>query len=268
MAKTLVVGDMHLKQRIVLPLVDEAVRASGAGRVVFTGDYTDEWGCTDADELAALDCQLAWAKTRRAEGLALDFLAGNHDWHYLMASPAHYTHVTVLAPVAERLLALALRPAATAGGWLVTHAGVTRRWALAHGVPLGGAAEAAAALNAMTETDLGMSQLFDCGPARGGSGLPGPLWADLRELEGDAPEGLDQIVGHTPVVTCTLADTLFDAGSVIACDTLSLASDLRPIGDASMLVIDEETGSVEAVWGDDWGDGWESLVSDWRRGLV
>lgn len=251
MTKTLVVGDMHLKQRLILGLVDDAVRSSGASRVVFTGDYTDEWRCSDLDEIAALDYQIEWTTSRRSEGLRIDSLMGNHDWHYLMALPAHYTHARVLAEVAERLLALDLSVAAAVGPFLVTHAGLTQSWSDLRGVPLTDPRSAATYLNAMAGDDAGMRALFDVGPARGGSSVPGPLWADLDELTTDPASGLNQIVGHTPVSTCEAFsfDGPSGATTLFGVDTFSLTRSMTPIGDFSMLLVDETTGALDIVWG-------------------
>lgn len=45
MAKTLVVGDIHLKAYDILPQVDEILADDeNISRVVFAGDLCDEWG--------------------------------------------------------------------------------------------------------------------------------------------------------------------------------------------------------------------------------
>lgn len=45
MAKTLVVGDIHLKTYDILPQVDEILADDeNIPRVVFVGDLCDEWG--------------------------------------------------------------------------------------------------------------------------------------------------------------------------------------------------------------------------------
>ena len=45
MAKTLVVGDIHLKAYDILPQVDEILADDeNISRVVFVGDLCDEWG--------------------------------------------------------------------------------------------------------------------------------------------------------------------------------------------------------------------------------
>lgn len=44
--RTIVVGDMHQKQHLVLPIVDNAIRFLGAKRVVLLGDYCDDYSPT------------------------------------------------------------------------------------------------------------------------------------------------------------------------------------------------------------------------------
>ena len=40
--KTLVIGDMHLKEELILSRVDQAIKKLNVNRVVFCGDYVDE----------------------------------------------------------------------------------------------------------------------------------------------------------------------------------------------------------------------------------
>lgn len=86
------------------------------------------------------------------------------------------------------------------------------------------------------------SALDSCPPSRGGWHLPGPLWADLRDLVDDPFHGLSQLVGHTPVETAEAPWVCAPDGanaSIWACDTMSLFSSGAPIGDGSMLLVDE-----------------------------
>lgn len=41
--KTVVVGYLHCKERLIPPRADAAVKALGASRVALRGDYVDEW---------------------------------------------------------------------------------------------------------------------------------------------------------------------------------------------------------------------------------
>lgn len=84
--------------------------------------------------------------------------------------------------------------------------------------------------------------LDSCPPSRGGWSLPGPLWADLRDMLDDALPGVPQIVGHSPVERVeNYASGWMTAGRdpLWACDTMSLMSYGAPIGDGSMLLVDE-----------------------------
>lgn len=271
MPKTLVVGDLHLKQSIVLPLLDEAVRRTGASRVVFLGDYVDDWGATAADEVREMRALAGWVASRRAGGLSVTCLLGNHDWAYLEGIQEVYTHLEVQGEVGSLMRGLRPRLAAVVGECIVTHAGLTRRWAEANGIPLGGLAtpESVAELLDSFLSVPGSREhaaLYDCGRGRGGYGLPGPLWADLRELEADAPPGLPQIVGHTPRRTVSLVEPVCDEPTTIVCaDTLSTNRDGRPIGDASLLLVDETTltFSREYLGTDD--RPWAQRLSDARK---
>ncbi|MDO4291447.1 MAG: hypothetical protein Q4C41_09505, partial [Eggerthellaceae bacterium] len=88
-----------------------------------------------------------------------------------------------------------------------------------------------------------------CPPSRGGWSLPGPLWADLRDALDDALAGVPQIVGHTPVPH---AEDYAASGlargecALWACDTMSLTSYGTPLGDGSMLLVDE-SGVVQVI---------------------
>ena len=72
--------------------------------------------------------------------------------------------------------------------------------------------------------------------------MPGPLWADLRDMLDDALPGVPQIVGHSPVERVeNYASGWMTAGrdALWACDTMSLMSYGSPIGDGSMLLVEE-----------------------------
>ena len=86
--RTIVVGDMHQKQHLILPIADSAVRLLGARRVVLLGDYCDDYSPnrdeTDAEKLLrGLEYQVDWVDRARTRGLRIDVLLGNHDVQYL-----------------------------------------------------------------------------------------------------------------------------------------------------------------------------------------
>ena len=254
MGATLVVGDTHLKHGIILPRVDAAIERCTADRVVGLGDDCDEWGSTGRQLLAALELFAGWVGDTHAAGVRVDLLLGNHDFQYLMGEEGPGTHVLLMDDVAALLRRLGATVAETVDGFLLTHAGLTAGWARLHLEAPADVDEAKAQLNGLfargTWSDL--RALSSCGTGRGGWDEPGPLWADRSELWEDAYPGISQIVGHTP---------LAGGEELWLCDTFSLTSRMRPIGDGSMLLV--EDGRVEVVGGSDDGafEPWDEAVA-------
>ena len=275
--KTLVVGDMHLKEEPILRRVDAAIERFAIERVVFCGDYMDEWHSTDLMMRSALDVLTPWVASRRSHGLTVDLVLGNHDMCYLLNQNGPGTHLKLHAEVSAVLGKLGARIATVVGNCLVTHAGVTMSWANRHldARDLASAPSLACALNTMLERgdEDDLRTLYSAGPARGGRGLPSPLWADLTELYQDPVPNVFQIVGHTPVESIDVwqvpcEDTARTATRLIFCDTFSLTPSFAPIGDGSMLLVDGT--SVTAVTSEDleiasWGEeSWEWAMSAMR----
>lgn len=231
----LFVGDIHLKSARILPAVDRAVAATGADEVVFLGDVCDDWDVTARQAVAAIRMFADWVHARRTAGLDVTVLAGNHDLPYLArprSAEYHWYHHEAdgFKPRAhegihDALVGLDVRMAWRRGRILATHAGVTGSWA------------AWAKLSDEPETDLDRMPrrvLFDmAGPARGGSSIPSPVWADRSELEADPWSGWIQVVGHTPVPTA------MNVGRLWFCDTWT-------DGDGSMLLLSDD-GSFAPV---------------------
>lgn len=269
MGTTLIVGDTHLKQAIILPRVDAMAARYGADRIVFTGDYCDEWRSSDVMLTDALCLFADWVDDERAAGMQIDLLLGNHDCQYLLGEEGPGTHMGQVEEVRALLDELGLTMAANVDEFLVTHAGLTESWTDEHLGELADVDDAVRRLNELYRDggEEGLHALFECGPGRYGWELPGPLWADRDELRSEAVAGIDQIVGHTPVSTCELlcgADINAHDAEVWMCDTFSLTSQLHAIGDGSMLLV--EDGRVSVVGGDD-DEGlllWSSTVSEWE----
>lgn len=273
MGKTLIVGDMHLKQRIILPRVDAMVARYGIDRIVFVGDYCDERHSSDIMLTDALCLFADWAEDARAAGRQVDLLLGNHDYQYLLGEEGPGTHMEQVEEVRALLGELEPMVATTVEGFLITHAGLTESWVGEYVDEFADADEAAICLNELYRSGSAenLRILFERGPGRGGWDLPGPLWADRDELRSDAVVGINQIVGHTPVSTCELVcGGEGDAHDVQVwlCDTFSLAPQLFAIGDGSMLLV--EDGQVSVVGGDDDEElfPWSYVVSEWESANV
>lgn len=234
----LFVGDVHLKSARVLPAVDRAVAMTGADGVVFLGDICDDWGATAREAVAAVRMFADWVAARRAAGLDMTMLAGNHDLPYLARPRSPEFHwfrreADGFKPRAHEDVHEALKPLDVRLAWrrgrvLATHAGVTGAWAAYAGLSDSPEGELDSRLR---ESPM---RLFDmAGPARGGRSVPSPVWADRTELEADPWAGWIQVVGHTPV------PTVASTGSLWFCDTWT-------DGDGSMLLLSDD-GSFTPV---------------------
>lgn len=240
MVNVLIVGDMHCKQKWILPQVDMLIEERAVDRVVFLGDYADEWHSTADDVIGALQYQTEWADSHANDNLMIEFLIGNHDFEYLRRAGCSATHREAMEPIRDALLRMDMKVATRVDmptPTLVTHAGLTQKWRERYLAATDNIDEVASRLNGMLDLSNpeATSALASAGRSRGGSKLPGPLWADISDLRIDAAIGFDQVIGHTPVNTCRSIATL--AGSVWTCDAFSLMSNMVPIGDASVLLV-------------------------------
>lgn len=264
MATTLAVGDVHLKHRLVMPRVERAMELLDVDRVVFLGDACDEWHTSDGLALDALRFFADWVGDARGSGLRIDVLWGNHDYQYRLQQQGPGTHGGIMRETRALLRELAPAVATTADGWLLTHAGLTASWADRYLDEPADADEAARQLRFLCESGLCRDalDLFACGAGRGGWDIPGPLWADRGELEDDAACGLCQIVGHTPVGTCEQV-RLGGGAQAWFCDSFSLMPSGVPIGDGSMLAVQDGCPHPIAGDGDARFEPWADVVSGW-----
>lgn len=247
---TLIVGDMHLKQRLILPMVDKAVEKAHAERIVLCGDYMDDWGAGDAFALDALDMLVSWIDGKRASGFEIVPLVGNHDFCYINKFMGCGTQGAIIDEAKDKLDSIGLRAAIVANGHLVTHAGLTEGWRNCYMPDADDVDKASDAINEMFDNDTVWRRcLYEAGYGRGGdSPTPGPLWTDASELIEDPAVDISQIVGHTPMLHAvteiagyydeeTGKDNLVD---LTFCDTFSLHRDLTPGGDGSMIIVDDD----------------------------
>ena len=193
--KTLFVGDLHLKARVILPFVETIIDQNNIGRIIFLGDFVDFHGQENNAKLYAKDLIYLYDKQEewRDKNIEIVNLVGNHDIYYLLGLPAPFS----LQPneafhaVQSQLEDLELQVAYQLDDILVSHAGYniifdTEPW---HFKPL----------------DLENEEKLEIysravGPMRGGPDFMGsPVWADFREMELIPNEKYPkQVVGHTP----------------------------------------------------------------------
>lgn len=238
MINTLLVGDIHLKGKLILPLLDNVIRDKNVQRVIFLGDYVDLYGQSKNIKLYAEDLTFlySWQKEMQDRGIEIVNLVGNHDIYYLLGgTPAPFSIESreVFYSVRDLLFDMGLQIAFQLGDYLVSHAGynfmfepepwhfekITRK------------------LEHEEELEIFANAI---GPMRGGGDLAGsPLWADFREMElAPNPKFPKQIVGHTPKKFIDISS------DVIGVDTFSIYLDsyfrYQFIGNGDLLLLTNE----------------------------
>lgn len=194
--KTLLVGDLHLKAEIILPMVERKVKELGVKRVILVGDYMDAYEQQKNVDLYMneLDYLFIWKSKMKVFNVEVTTLLGNHDVSYLTVTPKSYSlqNAEGFLSVGRKLLKLDLQIAFQLDDYLVSHAGYTQEFDLEDWH-----------FESITESLIdNLDDLEDhVGKARDGEYLLGsPLWADFDHELGYLPnlKYRKQIVGHTP----------------------------------------------------------------------
>lgn len=238
--KILVCGDLHTKFHI---LKDVEKLIDDYDKLIFLGDYVDEWNEQPSASYELLK-EIVEFKGEHKDKVVLLF--GNHclsEWKGGIFQCSGYNPIThlITSPIFEYHKDL-FDIAYAEDNILFTHAGLTFSWAKEYlGTELSSPRDYAHLLNYKfhTEDENFMRGLAKAGSARGGSGMPSPIWVDRSELIYDRPPDFRQVVGHSPVVTVLSERDTGDLenANIVFCDTHSLYSDRTPIGDNSLLEI-------------------------------
>jgi UDP-2,3-diacylglucosamine pyrophosphatase LpxH len=238
--KTLLIGDLHLKAQLILPLVDNIIKKHNVKRIILLGDYVDLHGQNQNVRLYAKDLTylFSWKQKHERNGLEVINLVGNHDVYYLLGQPAPFSvkNLELFFAVQNLLESLNLQIAYQLDDYLISHAGYNF---LFDPVPWH--------FEPITEAHEKKLEIFAyaVGSMRGGGDLAGsPLWADFREIELAPNENYPkQIVGHTPQKSIDISK------NVIGIDTFSLYLDKQNeyqfIGNGDLLIYDE--GKFEVI---------------------
>ncbi|HEM5427568.1 TPA: metallophosphoesterase [Streptococcus suis] len=245
--KTLLVGDLHLKSQIILPIVDNVIKDNNVTRVIFLGDYVDFPGQTNNINLYARDLTFlfSWKKNMEANGLEVINIIGNHDADYLINFVSQYSvkNLEVFFAIKEQLKELGLQVAYQLSDFLISHAGYTT---LFNPEPWH--------FEKITSRHLHkLEELADSiGTKRGGLFETGsPLWADLSELKEKINlKHPKQIVGHTP------QKNIDASNNIIGIDTFSLYLNnhhkYQVIGNGDLIIHDDKHNELTVIstnWG-------------------
>ena len=247
---TLFVGDLHLQAKLILPLVEKAIEEHNVERVIFMGDYVDQWNQCGNSELYLKELTLLnefrekLVKENRVEPV---FLIGNHDMPYLINIPEYYSVYDrqTFSEVHDLLLRLQPQIAYEVDDYIIaSHAGYVQlpglgiipKW---HFKPW---------LYSYIDESIELQKQVG---RRGGFDTFGSmLWEDFGERLWRAHMKY-QIVGHTPQKTVTdLNDDVTCEANCICVDTFSLNQFYNPIGDGSMLLYKDDT--FETIENPEW----------------
>ena len=199
-------------------------------KVVFSGDYVDDWSVPDELMLYNLR-EIINLKKEYKDKVVL--LLGNHDLMYMFLGkkahscsgyrPTYAEAVHYMFEDNKDLFQFAYGIISNAGKdvHLWTHAGIVQSWYVTRFVPY---IEKAGLKDIPIYDQLQCAFrdyepcLFDVGYYRGGY-MPtgGPVWADAQELFFDPLPNIHQIVGHTRVGELRTHD--IDGGSITFIDT-------------------------------------------------
>ena len=241
MKANLICGDIHAKPQIIQAIIRIQ---DDYDKIIFLGDYVDDWNTPPNMSYATITDLVNLKKTHPDKYI---LLLGNHCLSSWLAGKfrcSGFDPMTnlICSPVYEENISL-FNLAYYDGNFLYTHAGITESFRK-NTFPDEHSGEKIAELLNHTlwnkDTDEDANRIFNllnsAGPARGGSGIPSPLWADDSELMND-PADIDcgQIVGHTPQLN--IKEITKDSHTLYFCDTHSTYSNGEPYGNNNLLVV-------------------------------
>lgn len=245
--KTLFIGDLHLQGSLILSKLSEEVL--DVERIIFMGDYFDQWGQDKKEQLYRDEANFlfAWKLKMEEKGVEVVCILGNHDMPYIIDKPRYYSmqeHGTVRY---LRKILLALKPqiAYRMNDVLISHAGFAGKES-----PEDWMFQALTGEN-IIENYFRFEELeSQVGRERGGIYPYGScIWSDLHvTFKAYNINCNRQVVGHTPVRSAGVsyalgqtvcADDKVKFPEIYATDTFSLFRDYQPIGDRSLLAYDD-----------------------------
>lgn len=222
--KTLVIGDIHGKS-----IWQDIVNKEQADRIIFLGDYVTTHGYeTPKQQVDNLKNIFEFVENKRAEGIEVILLRGNHcmqmlgyDW--ASCSGWNQELYELLIPLKQKYLDMT-QWIYHDGDIVFSHAGISTEWM-----------EWIAGIKSIDEiNDLPPSEIFGFTPCEisdycGTSPTQPPTWIRPQTLIEYMPEGIIQVVGHTPIKYVVNLGERFRNGSekikcpdLWCCDTLDV----------------------------------------------
>lgn len=182
--KILAIGDVHGKttwKNVLSEYYDEV------DEVIFLGDYTDSHFISDYDNIYSnLEEIIKFAKSKNNVTLLL----GNHDFAYIHDFGCSGKKYQWILKFQRLFKTHDFKICKIIEDYFFSHAGLTNSWFDKY------CKETDDLENFIN--DLSPLALYSVGDMRGGNGMPGPLWTDIRELMSDYNKSFNYVIGHTP----------------------------------------------------------------------
>lgn len=240
--KYLFVGDVH-NHSYIFNDVQRLNEQYDFNKIVFLGDYVDDWLTDNHQSLETLDTVI---NLKRENPDKYFFTLGNHELSYLgfKCSGHHFLLEDIMElKLKENIECFEYFVKMTCGNkdYICTHAGLTNDYI---NNVLGGASNWEKNLITLSkEKLLNLPIMAHCSYSRGGSDQESSfVWADRREhilfnTQLEEPIVPNQIIGHSPVKEINLHP---DYGNFIFIDTHSTYRDGSQYGDRSYLMWNED----------------------------
>jgi predicted phosphodiesterase len=173
--------------------------------ICFVGDYIDSFYIKAGEQLYNLNKLCNFIRKNKEYTTAL---LGNHDYAslYSLSGISGYQHFH--AHEYKKIFEDNLDLFQIAWGYtnpetkkytLATHAGLTNKYYKKFVAP--NIKEGENIHDVLNRYQDDEKFIWSVGSARGGRGIPGPLWADYTEVLDDPYIGINQVFGHTPQIT-------------------------------------------------------------------
>jgi len=194
--KIVCIGDIHGKD-IWKKIVD---KEKDAGLIIFMGDYWDSFTISTKDQIKNYKEILEYKKNNLDKVI---LLIGNHDYHYFRFSGEQcsgYQKDGGFIDLMNQESSGYLQMCYDHGGYLFTHAGVTKTWCKNNKIDMDNISKSIN--NLFKENTLSTQKAFKFTPDSkhdnyGNSITQPPIWVRPESLESDSIEGFVQVVGHT-----------------------------------------------------------------------
>ena len=232
MSNILVIPDVHLKFNILDPIIKDLTSQNKVDKLVFLGDYFDDWGQQTNNQLYQETCDYL---TKLNKEYNCIFLLGNHDVPYLTNNLQYYSNhdPRTISLCRETLLSLSPRIAYKEDNIIYSHAGF------------------------MLEPDKFDFQIYDGTDERhhirlmvydnGSTQHLSPLWIRPDVWQYELREPLPtQIVGHSPVSNLTTFEAERFGAKLVVCDTFSNTSTNQKIGNYALVLVKD--GVIERIY--------------------